>query len=243
MVLLLRMGGVPARVATGFSPGGVRTGTNEWVVRDTDAHSWVEAWFDGIGWVTFDPTPSDTPARSQIAAIAEPGSDLADGGLGGDLPGGAFERSGDLLTPGAAGAAGTDLGGNTDDGGLGVGLWVLLAMLVGGLAALTWVVVLSLRSETPESALEELERALRRSGRSAPTGTTLTQLEQRLGVSRGGYLRDLRRARYGPGSWVPDPAARAAFRRDLASGLGFGGRLRALWALPPHINLRKREPR
>ena len=69
MALLLRMGGIPARVATGFSPGGLRASSGEWVVRDTDAHSWVEAWFDGIGWVTFDPTPPDTPARSQIAAI------------------------------------------------------------------------------------------------------------------------------------------------------------------------------
>ena len=74
MALLLRMGGVPARVATGFSPGGQRD-SGEWIIRDTDAHSWVEAWFDGIGWVTFDPTPPATPARSQIAAIDLPGSD------------------------------------------------------------------------------------------------------------------------------------------------------------------------
>jgi transglutaminase-like putative cysteine protease len=72
MALLLRFGGVPARVATGFSPGGFRTPPGEWVVRDRDAHSWVEAWFDGIGWVTFDPTPTATPARSLIAAIDEP---------------------------------------------------------------------------------------------------------------------------------------------------------------------------
>ena len=72
MALLLRFGGVPARVATGFSPGGFRRRQGEWVVRDRDAHSWVEAWFDGIGWVTFDPTPTATPARSLIAAIDDP---------------------------------------------------------------------------------------------------------------------------------------------------------------------------
>ena len=72
MALLLRFGGVPARVASGFSPGGFRRRQGEWVVRDRDAHSWVEAWFDGIGWVTFDPTPTATPARSLIAAIADP---------------------------------------------------------------------------------------------------------------------------------------------------------------------------
>ena len=74
MALLLRFGGIPARVATGFSPGGFRKRQGEWVVRDRDAHSWVEAWFDGIGWVTFDPTPTATPARSLIAAIADPNS-------------------------------------------------------------------------------------------------------------------------------------------------------------------------
>ena len=77
MALLLRMGGIPARVATGFSPGGVKRSSGEWVVRDTDAHSWVEAWFDGIGWVTFDPTPPATPARSQTAAIAPPRAQAA----------------------------------------------------------------------------------------------------------------------------------------------------------------------
>ena len=90
MALLLRMGGVPARVATGFSPGGFRRRQGEWVVRDRDAHSWVEAWFDGIGWVTFDPTPSATPARSLIASISAPAesqaSDAADDAATGPRP-------------------------------------------------------------------------------------------------------------------------------------------------------------
>ena len=69
MALLLRMGGIPARVVTGFSPGGYSKRKQAWIVRDTDAHSWVEVWFDAWGWVTFDPTPEATPARSQIAAL------------------------------------------------------------------------------------------------------------------------------------------------------------------------------
>ena len=101
MALLLRMGGVPARVATGFSPGGFRRRQGEWVVRDRDAHSWVEAWFDGIGWVTFDPTPAATPARSLIAAInaptqsaaADPGSGASVGPAGDPQPGGRARRA------------------------------------------------------------------------------------------------------------------------------------------------------
>ena len=78
MALLLRMGGVPARVATGFSPGGFSSQHNQWIVRDTDAHAWVEAWFDRYGWVTFDPTPAATPARSQIFAISAPNARTGD---------------------------------------------------------------------------------------------------------------------------------------------------------------------
>ena len=63
MALLLRMEGVPARVATGFSPGTTDRDTDEFVVRDTDAHSWVEAYIAPYGWVTFDPTPPVGPAR------------------------------------------------------------------------------------------------------------------------------------------------------------------------------------
>ena len=118
MALMLRMGGVPARVATGFSPGGFRRRQGEWVVRDRDAHSWVEAWFDGIGWVTFDPTPAATPARSLIAAInaptqsaaADPGSGVPSVQPGTRNPAGA---RGELDQPGAGGSA-ADLG---DDGG------------------------------------------------------------------------------------------------------------------------------
>ena len=70
MALMLRMGGVPARVATGFSPGGYSDRKKAWIVRDTDAHAWVEIWFDEYGWVTVDPTPSATPARSLVGALA-----------------------------------------------------------------------------------------------------------------------------------------------------------------------------
>jgi transglutaminase-like putative cysteine protease len=58
MALLLRMGGVPARVASGFSPGRFDRKRSEYVVRDDDAHSWVEAYFPKYGWIPFEPTPT-----------------------------------------------------------------------------------------------------------------------------------------------------------------------------------------
>ena len=70
MALMLRMAGIPARVAAGFSPGSYNKDTREYRVRDLDAHSWVEVWFTGIGWVPFDPTPAASPAESQSTAAA-----------------------------------------------------------------------------------------------------------------------------------------------------------------------------
>src|SRR6185295_9106063 len=81
MALMLRMGGVPARVASGFSPGSYNRDRKEYVVRDTDAHSWVEAYFPKIGWVTFDPTPSASPATSQLDDVSASG-----GAAGGPIP-------------------------------------------------------------------------------------------------------------------------------------------------------------
>ena len=72
------MGGIPARVATGFTSGSFDDTQREFVVRDLDAHSWVEAWFPGYGWVTRDPTPAAAPPRSQ------PGDDAGSGNVPGD---------------------------------------------------------------------------------------------------------------------------------------------------------------
>ena len=65
MALMLRMVGLPSRVVSGFAPGSLDEERDVYEVRDTDAHSWVEVYFRGIGWVTFDPTPAAAPAASQ----------------------------------------------------------------------------------------------------------------------------------------------------------------------------------
>jgi protein-glutamine gamma-glutamyltransferase len=55
MALMLRLLGIPARVAAGFVPGHYKD--DFWEVTDHDAHTWVEVWFRGYGWLPFDPTP------------------------------------------------------------------------------------------------------------------------------------------------------------------------------------------
>lgn len=57
MAAMLRVLDIPSRVAVGFTPG-TRDGQS-YVVTTSDAHAWPEAWFDGAGWVRFEPTPTD----------------------------------------------------------------------------------------------------------------------------------------------------------------------------------------
>jgi protein-glutamine gamma-glutamyltransferase len=226
MALLLRMGGVPARVTTGFSPGRFDRKRGEYIVRDDDAHSWVEAYFPAIGWVTYDPTPAASPARSQITDSAGPATGVRrpDFGLG---------QAGDR--PSAPGDLGTNLA-PTDERNwapllLAAGL-VAAALAAGGL-------LLARRGRLPGEPiapeLAELQRALHRTGRTPPAATTLTALERSLGGDDAalGYLRALRAQRFGGRGDGPTAAQRRALRRELGEGLGFAGRLRAWWALPP----------
>jgi transglutaminase-like putative cysteine protease len=62
MAVMLRSLGIPARLATGFQSGVFNPVSGLWLVRASDAHSWVEAWIPGHGWTTFDPTPADVNA-------------------------------------------------------------------------------------------------------------------------------------------------------------------------------------
>jgi transglutaminase-like putative cysteine protease len=64
MAVMLRTLGIPARVATGFQSGYYNEVSGMYVLRASDAHVWVEAWFEGRGWVTFDPTPSAANSRN-----------------------------------------------------------------------------------------------------------------------------------------------------------------------------------
>jgi hypothetical protein len=71
MAVMLRTLGIPARLATGFQSGQYNPFTELWVVRASDAHSWVEAWLPGRGWSTFDPTPPEAaPRRAGLLARA-----------------------------------------------------------------------------------------------------------------------------------------------------------------------------
>jgi protein-glutamine gamma-glutamyltransferase len=61
MAVMLRTLGIPSRIVTGFRGGEFNDLTGQYVIRASDAHSWVEAYFPGSGWVSFDPTPAGIP--------------------------------------------------------------------------------------------------------------------------------------------------------------------------------------
>jgi transglutaminase-like putative cysteine protease len=84
MVVMLRVEGVPARVASGFAPGEFDPDTGISTVRENHAHSWVEAYFPRYGWITFEPSairplPPRVEEQSEPEPVAAPApSDLPD---------------------------------------------------------------------------------------------------------------------------------------------------------------------
>jgi hypothetical protein len=57
MAIMLRTLDIPTREVNGFLPGEYNDLGEDYIVRASDAHSWVEVYFPGSGWMTFDPTP------------------------------------------------------------------------------------------------------------------------------------------------------------------------------------------
>lgn len=68
MGVMLRMAGVPARVVLGYTHSPADK-NGHFEVTTNDAHAWVEAYFSGIGWVPFDPTPLTGTDTARAASL------------------------------------------------------------------------------------------------------------------------------------------------------------------------------
>jgi transglutaminase-like putative cysteine protease len=68
MAVLCRLNGIPARLVTGYAPGTFSIVDNGYIYRASNAHAWVEIYFDGYGWITFDPTPAGQAAQNRKEA-------------------------------------------------------------------------------------------------------------------------------------------------------------------------------
>jgi transglutaminase-like putative cysteine protease len=233
MAMLLRMGGLPARVASGFTSGIAQAHSHVWTVTDIDAHAWVEVWFPHVGWVRFDPTPRTAPARGGSTTAAEDFHRITGGAPIAHPSDPAVSTSTTQTTP-LAGAGAHHHGGGTGGSGggdpwpwVGGGAGLLVALIAG------WE--LAARLGVRSDPLAELERALSRTGRPLKDGTTLVALEHRFrsAPAAAAYIRALRLQRYGVAGEAPTPAGRRALRAELSTGLGVAGRLRGYWALPP----------
>ena len=66
--VMLRSLGIPTRFVAGYLPGDRNPFTGYYEVRNSDAHTWVEVWFPGLGWYEFDPTFDIPPAEEDLAA-------------------------------------------------------------------------------------------------------------------------------------------------------------------------------
>lgn len=60
MVVLLRELGIPSRLVSGYRVGD-KNDQGQWVYRENQAHTWVEAYFPGHGWIPFEPTKGQEP--------------------------------------------------------------------------------------------------------------------------------------------------------------------------------------
>jgi transglutaminase-like putative cysteine protease len=75
---LARVVGLPSRVAVGFTEG-EQGADGRYYVRGKHAHAWPEIYFEGIGWVPFEPTPGrGNPATPEYTGV--PAAQADDGG-------------------------------------------------------------------------------------------------------------------------------------------------------------------
>jgi hypothetical protein len=238
MALMLRMVGVPARVAAGFSPGRPNS-DGDYVVTDFDAHSWVEAYFTGIGWVTFDPTPAGAPAQSRVSGLGSSIAPPSDPSTGSASDGSKAKlHKGSVDVPGG-GSPGAGSGRVLPLSPIAA---VLLGLLAAALAAAGVMLRRARRARRPgdlvDAQLREVASALERVRAWRTRGATLLGLERRLAAEVGpgaaAYVARIRAAQYAPGhNPPPGMSLRGVLRRELASGRGIRGRLRSLLAIPP----------
>lgn len=65
---MMRAGGIPARVVTGYQGGDINPYDNTLVVRQYDAHAWSEVWIEDVGWLRVDPTAAVAPERISLGS-------------------------------------------------------------------------------------------------------------------------------------------------------------------------------
>lgn len=86
MAIMARDLGMPARVVAGYTNGKLDVKQHQWVIRGTDAHSWVQIYFAGYGWVNFEPS-ANFPTFTRPVVSSNGVSGVTPGGLTGPTTG------------------------------------------------------------------------------------------------------------------------------------------------------------
>lgn len=264
MAVMARLAGIPSRIAVGFAPGHPTGGTvavagigslPEYVVDARDAHAWPELYFEGLGWVPFEPTPS----RGALPAYAQT-----------DSPSGSSTNLDNLndslrVSPAPSATAATPTpsatatpaarSGSQAPIAAGVALGVLLVAILLMLPAAIRAGQRRRRlARGIDGAWEELEALGRDHGIPPDPADTPRGYARRLATweaDDGGTLgqalatltREYERHEYGrPGYQADDDAARAAVATVAQAGQAKSSRLaRArIAALPPSAFARRR---
>ena len=239
MALMLRYLGIPARVGAGFTTGRYDAEDGVWTVSDTNAHTWVEAWFAGYGWLPFDPTPGRGRLRGSYTASSFSfdvggatdafgigatalGLEILRNRLGDGGPNAANDRVRGL-DPGGRAATGQPSAGR---GGSGGSLIALLLLVAAVLTAGLWLLKLVRRharylTKDPRrlagavrlDLVDYLVDQRVRISSSATPAELARELQRGVGVEGERLADALAAARYGPSDQA-EAAARQA-RREL----------------------------
>jgi transglutaminase-like putative cysteine protease len=222
MALMLRFLGIPARVAAGFVPGHYKD--DFWEVTDHDAHTWVEVWFRGYGWLPFDPTPgrghlsgtySSTSTGFSTAGAAKLLAGLVKGGevFGSDAAGGILPHDPRRPNPRSVGDRPFITGGpvTPEPKKAAPSLLFFLFLLAAGVAAVIVLLKLGRRKlryvtrdprRVAVACARELEEFLRDQRVPAAQAATFRELggtvAERLGVDASRFAQAATAARYGP---------------------------------------------
>lgn len=185
MALMLRSQGIPARFATGYDTGRHDLLSGFYEVRQSDAHSWVEVYFPGTGWIEFDPTHEVPLADSTLDKV--PGLNFlkkAFHAIGRFLPTSAIAGFFGLLRRGLAAAASS-----------GPRLAAILVVIAGAIPLVRWLFrrgsrwIGAVRFRRPlkgppgrvaVEAFRLMESAASRAGVARPTSSTPNEYGERL---------------------------------------------------------------
>jgi len=167
MVTMLRLEGIPARLAVGFTTGRYDGAKRRFIVTEREAHTWPEVYFPDIGWIPFEPSPNRDPIdRGVLSAQIEGAADPALEEFYSGLPEEEFLAGGD-----GSGAAFGIGGGSIELFGVRlprlIDMWPVAAAIM--LALLLWSIIGNIRERTmsPHQAVRHIYRKLVRAGRLA----------------------------------------------------------------------------